>query len=40
MALGLIEIYTEKTKKGNAVYCWKLTEKGNNMMMQILTLKK
>jgi len=37
-ALGLIEVYTEKTEKGNTVYCWKLTEKGNTMMMQIITL--
>jgi len=39
-ALGLIEIYTEKTEKGNNVSCWRLTEKGNAKMMEILCLKK
>ncbi len=39
-ALGLIEIYTEKTEKGNTISCWRLTEKGNVTMMQLLTLKK
>jgi hypothetical protein len=40
IALGLIEIYVEKTEKGHTVSCWKLTEKGYSMMMKILTLKK
>lgn len=39
-ALGLIEIYTEKTEKGHTISCWRLTEKGNSTMMQLLTLKK
>ena len=39
IALGFIEVYIEKTEKGNTVYCWKLTEKGYATMMQLITLK-
>ena len=40
IALGLVEAYIEKTEKGNTVFCWKLTEKGYAMMMQLITLKR
>lgn len=40
IALGLIEVYTEKTEKGSTVSCWRLTDKGYDTMMQLLSIKK
>lgn len=40
IALGLLEVYIDKTEKGHTLSCWRLTDKGYNTMMQILSVKK
>ena len=40
VGLGLIEIFSEKTEKGAMTIYWKLTDKGYETMMNIVSVKK